>query len=337
MRRLLVILLLLAGCGEGSGAPAGPARIASLSPAATSLLRAVGAGGRLVAVSNYEPDARGLPRVGDYLTVDWEKLAASRADVMVVQVGAGRVPPGLTERADRLGIEVVRIEIDTLADVGLAMEQFRTITGDDAAAFAALSQWRADLRRTEAASADRPPVRTLVATSNAGGNVMAAGPGTYLDELLAIAGGENVVAARGWPTLDAERLAALSPAIVIHLLPAPTPRQRAEAEAAWADLLPGVPVEYVTDADALLPGYNTAALAGELARRLAEHAPAGAASANSLRPSSRGACPARGSWPVGLDTARGRPRGYPTPQVSCATLRLEAAGVNPRPARGSPA
>src|SRR5688572_33505117 len=45
-----------------------PATVASLSPAATEILIGIGAGDRLVAVSNYDPprdETKDLPRVGD--------------------------------------------------------------------------------------------------------------------------------------------------------------------------------------------------------------------------------------------------------------------------------
>src|SRR5690242_14198194 len=56
--------------------PAVGPTLASLSPAATDLLVGMGAGDHLIAVSNFDADrdeTRGLPRVGDYRTQDWEK------------------------------------------------------------------------------------------------------------------------------------------------------------------------------------------------------------------------------------------------------------------------
>src|SRR5690348_14403504 len=52
--------------------------IASLVPAATDLIIAMGSGDQLVAISNFDqdrPETHGLPKVGDYLTNDWERLA----------------------------------------------------------------------------------------------------------------------------------------------------------------------------------------------------------------------------------------------------------------------
>src|SRR5256885_1184572 len=106
---------MLAGCDDSPPpAPATtkphPLKIASLVPAATDLLLAMGAGDRLVAVSNYDFERdgiNGLPRVGDYQTIDWEQISALRPDVMIVARDPAHLPPGVKQRADQLGILLV--------------------------------------------------------------------------------------------------------------------------------------------------------------------------------------------------------------------------------------
>src|SRR5687768_12849902 len=74
--------------------------VASLSPAATDLLIGMGAADHLVAVSNWDaenPQTASLPRVGDYRSIDRERLTAIRPDVVVVQFRADKLPPGVTE------------------------------------------------------------------------------------------------------------------------------------------------------------------------------------------------------------------------------------------------
>src|ERR1700733_12229278 len=76
----LLVLLLIVGCSRSSPPPssAKSPKIASLVPAATDLIVGMNAADHLVAVSNWDtnrPEIAGLPRVGDYQTTDWEKLA----------------------------------------------------------------------------------------------------------------------------------------------------------------------------------------------------------------------------------------------------------------------
>src|SRR5688500_9206998 len=128
VRTLLgLVLLLAAGACErapqgGGGAKAGK-RVASLVPAATDMLLAMGAGDRLVAVSNFgtSPAVKDLPRVGDYQSTDWEGIARLKPDVMIIQIAADRLPAGMTQRAAELGVELVNVKIYTLADVFEAM------------------------------------------------------------------------------------------------------------------------------------------------------------------------------------------------------------------------
>src|SRR2546426_11082993 len=93
--------------GRESGRAMPPSRnrktptLASLSPAATDLLVGMGAGDHLIAVSNFDAErdeTRGLDRVGDYRTQDWEKLSALRPQKMIIQMRPDRLPPGLRDR-----------------------------------------------------------------------------------------------------------------------------------------------------------------------------------------------------------------------------------------------
>src|SRR5207248_5750595 len=128
---------------------------------------------------------------------------------------------------------------------------------------------RLDAVRRRVASA--APVRALVATSDSGLDV--AGPGTYLDDLLTLAGGKNAAAPfpKRYVSLDPETLAALAPQVVIQLLPGASPQVEAQARRTW-DGIPDLPavrnrrVVILKQAYAELPGYEV----GELAECFAE-------------------------------------------------------------------
>ena len=94
--------------------------VASLVPAASDLILAMGAGEHLVAISNYDmkrPETEKLARVGDYQTIDWEKIAELRPGILIHQMETRRIPPGMTERAQGLGIRLVNVRIERLEDV----------------------------------------------------------------------------------------------------------------------------------------------------------------------------------------------------------------------------
>jgi len=257
--------------------PAPPTRknptVASLSPAATDILLGLGAADHLVAVSNYDParDATaGLPRVGDYRTQDWEKLAALRPAKMVIQLHPDRTPAGLRDRARGLGIDLVNLQIDTLDDVFAAIPKLAETVGEPDQGAAALRKLRDQLDTVRRRVAAAPKVRTLVVVDVGGRSV--AGPNTFLDDILTIAGGENAASQLGnaWPTVDREKIAQLQPQAVIHLLPGASPQELRQAEQFWAATpdLPAVKgrrVHYLTDPAALLPGYHLGDLAEQFA------------------------------------------------------------------------
>ena len=247
--------------------------VASLSPAATDLLVGMDATDHLVAVSNFdaERDAiRGLPRVGDYRTQDWEKLSAIRPAKMIIQVDERRLPAGLRERAEKLGIELVNLNIDDLPEVFEAIPKLGKALGEEQKAAEALARLKKQFDTVRKRVEMAPRVSALIVVDDGGRSV--AGPGTFLHDILIAAGGSNAAEPLDtpWPTVDREKIAELAPQVVIHLLPNASPQVVAAARKFWADQpqLPAVKnkrVHVLTDWYALLPGYHSGQLAEQFA------------------------------------------------------------------------
>ena len=93
--------------------------IASLVPAATDLLIGMNAADHLVAVSNYDfdPQTGRLPRVGDYETIDWEKIASLHPDTLITEYAPDRTPAGMTERMHQLKIRPLNLSFHRLSDM----------------------------------------------------------------------------------------------------------------------------------------------------------------------------------------------------------------------------
>src|SRR4051812_30325413 len=121
------LVIALAACERGQAlqSSAKTPKIASLVPAATDLIVAMGAGDHLVAVSNWDqalPEVRNLPVGGNYDGPDWEKIAQARPDVMIIFMAGDRMPSGIKQRADQLSIQVVNVKTERVEDI------FKTIT-----------------------------------------------------------------------------------------------------------------------------------------------------------------------------------------------------------------
>jgi ABC-type Fe3+-hydroxamate transport system substrate-binding protein len=276
----LLICLVVGGCDKRADSAKGPTtgragakRIASLVPAATDMLLAMGAGDQLVAVSNFETSARvkDLPRVGDYQSTDWETLGRLRPDVMIIQIAADRLPAGLKERAATIGVELVNVKIYTLEDALEAMRVVGRAAGTPEKGESLGTQVRGKLERLRVACAKRPAVRALVFRNGTGQDVV--GPGNFLDDLLKIVNVTNAAAEMGnpWPSIDREKIAALAPDAIVVLLPDGSEGSLEQSKRFWRGLetVPAVRdgrVCTITDPYALLPGSRLAEVAERIAK-----------------------------------------------------------------------
>jgi ABC-type Fe3+-hydroxamate transport system substrate-binding protein len=254
-----------------------PITVASLSPAATEILIGMGAGDRLVAVSNFDParDAiKNLPRVGDYLTTDWERLATLKPNVMVTQFAADRLPAGLIEKAGGLNIKLINVPITRLDDIERAMLTLGDAIGDPARGTAAKSALGSRLSAVRAKSSGRK-IRALIVVDEVAHGVV--GRDNYLNDILEIAGGENVIRppSSPYPSIDREQLLDLDPEVIFQLLPDATPQVRGAARAVW-DGLPQLQavkngrVHIFTQTFVLQPSQHVAELAEMFAAATSE-------------------------------------------------------------------
>lgn len=184
------------------GGAAAPRRVVSLTPSLTEILWTLGAGDRVVGVSDYcdyPPEARTRPRVGTFLQPSVEKILALRPDLILVDGVQKDVAAAL--QAAGGGARVLAIPMNDLAQVRAAITQIGAALGDRrqeaAALLGQLDAELAEVRGLVSRRGSRPRPKVLfVVDRQLGGlrGVVAAGPGTYLDELVQLAGGSNVFA-----------------------------------------------------------------------------------------------------------------------------------------------
>lgn len=104
-------------------------RIVSLAPHLTEQLFAIGAGARIVGTTDfadYPPAAREIPRVARAHSVDLERIAALKPDLIVIW-GSG-FPPAVADAIRRLGVPVFVSEPVSLADIANSMTRLGVLT-----------------------------------------------------------------------------------------------------------------------------------------------------------------------------------------------------------------
>ena len=165
-------------------------RIVSLVPSATETLRALGADTLLVGVTDYDrwPWADSLPSVGGGLEPNLEALVALRPDAVIRF--EGEQDPRTPARLDELGIRHVAVRPVSLDDLYETNRIVGALTGRPQAADSLTREIRAGLRRLSEAVGPLP--RKRVAFMLGGSPPWVSGPGTYVSEILAVLGAENV-------------------------------------------------------------------------------------------------------------------------------------------------
>ena len=189
-------------------------RVVSLHPAATEILLALGASDALVARMEGDVAALAeLPSVGEMLTPDLEVLASVQPDMVIAWVGSDLA--ALARVVGRRGGRVEGIAVDRLADVTPAIARIGDWVGrpDEAAELSAA--FASTLAEARAHRAQRERLRVLwIVWSEP---IVAAGSGTFIHDVIEVAGGENAAssAGQGWPRLGPESLVALDPDVLV--------------------------------------------------------------------------------------------------------------------------
>ncbi len=212
---LAVAVVLGAGCSRHQPTNPGP-RVVSLVPSVTEVVYALGVEKALVGNTNqcdFPEPARAGYKVGDFMTPDLERIIALKPTLvfltlpihqqLLVRLGELRIPTYVSRPTD---IPAVFREIDSVG----------TLLGRPARAESLVASMRARLDALPA-FADTP--RLYVEIS--GTPLMTAGGGTFINELVARAGGRNVFesALQEYPVIDAEAVLKADPQVILLLHP----------------------------------------------------------------------------------------------------------------------
>jgi iron complex transport system substrate-binding protein len=173
------------------GAP--PQRIVSLNPATTEMLFALGAGGRLVGRSKYDlwPDSATLvPSVGNGIRPNVEAVLGQRPDLVVLYASQDNRPAATRLRA--AGVNTLSLKRDRVSDFRSNMLLLGALTGDTAQARIIVDSvyHTLDSVRLVTAHLAHPSVFWHIWDAP----VVTIGAGSFMADLVDIAGGKNVYA-----------------------------------------------------------------------------------------------------------------------------------------------
>jgi iron complex transport system substrate-binding protein len=198
------------------------ARIVSLSPGATALLFAAGAGGRVVGTAGFsvEPAAAArIPRIGDAHGFALERILALRPDVVIAWTSG--TPPAELEQLERAGILVYHHRLNRLDELPAAIERFGRLADTGPQADAAAQALRARINALRARHAQAPPRTMLVQLWDQ--PVFTVGGGQLISDIIAACGYRNAFAelATAAPVVSVEAVIARDPEAILAVSDSP--------------------------------------------------------------------------------------------------------------------
>jgi|SRR5215213_9194167 len=238
-------LLLLSNCTSSSPQPEPeqnrPARIVSISPSVTEILHGIGSWSQVIAVSEYctyPSDVVNKPRVNGWGSTNLEQVIALKPDIVI---GVDAQEAFLRDKLNAIGVPSLFVKSQALADIYAAIEQIGKAVGHASEAAELAARTRTEVEQVRAAVANRPRLRVLCVVDRVPGtlrDIYVATRGSFLDEMVSIAGGEPIApsANSGYGKITKEAVLTLDPEVVIDMVQTAKGRLAENPMQVWREL-----------------------------------------------------------------------------------------------------
>jgi len=193
-------------------------RIVSLAPSVTELLFAIGAGDKVVGVTNYcdyPPEAKGKEKIGGFKDPSQEQVVSLNPDAVIASRGT---PDPIIEELSATGMKVFCVDHE---DIRRMLASFSSVGKIAACSHRAekvrkqlAGRWDAVLAKTRPLKpAQRPRLLYVVWAEP----LFTAGPGSYANELIEASGAVNIAAdaESDWPQYSLEAAIAKDPQVLL--------------------------------------------------------------------------------------------------------------------------
>ncbi len=217
---ILIYLVLIIGL-QASSAEA-PRRIISLSPNITQIIYALGAWDNVVGVSIYAdfpPEAEDMSKVGGWVNPNMEAIVALKPDLVLLMKDQNTI---FGQKLDNLGLNKYVIDSnDSVHDILESISALGEVLDKKPQADSLVGKLRSELDSITVTTdkANRKSV-LIVVGRNPGTleDIYVIGRNNYIDELLNMAGGENVIENdRLSVKLTKEAVLTLNPDVIIEI------------------------------------------------------------------------------------------------------------------------
>ncbi len=228
---LFVVIFVIAVANNNSDTeneqlPTGhPQRIISLSPNITEIIFDLGAGERVVAVTDYcdfPKQAALLPKVGGFIQPNIETIVATEPDLVILL----SAQQNTVEQLRKLNIKTLIVNNRTLSDITTSIEQIGKAIGYQQQAGQLLNQINNKINAIKQKAVKLPSPSVMISmghslASEQFDQVYIAGQQDFYNDLIELAGGKNVYQNDfpAVPSVSIEGILQLNPDIIIDIFP----------------------------------------------------------------------------------------------------------------------
>ncbi|WP_428263892.1 ABC transporter substrate-binding protein [Haliangium sp.] len=187
-----------------------------MAPAAAEMMGALGLLDQVVGVGDFvdwPPALRTLPRLGPYHAPSVEQVLGLRVSLLVTSRSAAASPS--VARLRGLGVRVLELETSTYDGTLASMVELGRAVGKEPEARALERQIRDRMGALARRAATVPRRRVLFVVGH--DPLYVAGPGSHIDEMITVAGGENIAhdAASAYQMVSLEAMLERMPEVII--------------------------------------------------------------------------------------------------------------------------
>mgnify|MGYP000846736403 FL=1 len=199
-----------------------PQRLIALTPSVTENLFALDLGDRVVGVSSYSDypaAAVEKPAVGDAFQLNYEQILLLEPDLII---GDAQLVQNHMAKLEELGLPILAINPTNLQEVMEDLLLIGKAVGAVETAERVIAEMQGKILHVETTVKSFPKeARPLVFVEGWDEPLMTCGPGSFMQELIELAGGENLAADAGgaWVEYSSEMVVARDPEIILLTRP----------------------------------------------------------------------------------------------------------------------
>ncbi|EUJ27692.1 Vitamin B12-binding protein precursor [Listeria grayi] len=212
-----------------------PKKIVSLIPSNTEILFALGLGKEVKGVTAYDDYPKAAQKITKVVSteVDTEKIIAMKPDLVLGHESSLNFQKDAYKQLEEAKIPLFVVkDAQTLQSAEKTIEQIGQLTGttDKAKAVVQRMEKQKASLQTKAAKQKKQPT-VWIEISN---DLYTAGDNTFMNEMLDLAGGKNIVTKKGYPKYNEEQVIKADPDVIITTYP--NAKQEIAKRKAWKNI-----------------------------------------------------------------------------------------------------